>query len=423
MFEFLWKGVLRDRSRSLFPILIIAGGVFLAVLFSCWMNGVIAQMIFDNARFETGHVKIVSRAYKENIDQRPYDLTFLENDKLLKMIKKQYPEMIWQQRIYFGGLVDVPDSTGATKMQGEFSAIALDLLHNEVEKELFNLDQALIAGKLPKTEQEILMSSELAKNLGLSIGEEITLISSTMFSAMTIQNFKMSGFIKFGTQALDKTAILLDITAARDFLNMENTASEILGFLPKYRYHEEKLQKISDDFNHKFSQKKDEFSPIMIPLKEQANMRFILEQSKTNISLILFVFIFVMSLVLWNAGLRNGIRRYGEIGVRLALGETKAHIYLSMIWEAIIIGFFASVIGTALGLAVSYYLQIHGINISGLMKNVSMVMGSTMRAQVTAKSYMIGFVPGLFASVLGAIFSGIGIYRRQTAQLFKELEE
>ncbi len=423
MFEFLWKGVLRDRSRSLFPILIIAGGVFLTVLFSCWMNGVIAQMIFDNARFETGHVKIVSRAYRKNIDQRPYDLTFLENDKLLQIIRKQYPEMIWQQRIYFGGLVDVPDSIGATKMQGEFSAIALDLLQDEIENKLLNLNQALIAGKLPETEQEILMSSELAKNLGLSIGEEITLISSTMFSAMTIQNFKMSGVIKFGTQALDKTAILLDITAARDFLNMENTASEILGFLPKYRYHEEKLQKISAEFNRKFSQKEDEFSPIMIPLQEQANMRFILEQSKTNISLILFIFIFVMSLVLWNAGLRNGIRRYGEIGVRLALGETKAHIYLSMIWEAIIIGFFASLIGTALGLAISYYLQIHGVNISGLMKNVSMVMGSTMRAQVTAKSYMIGFVPGLFASVLGAVFSGIGIYRRQTAQLFKELEE
>jgi len=45
-----------------------------------------------------------------------------------------------------------------------------------------------------------------------------------------------------------------------------------------------------------------------------------------------------------------------------------------------------------------------------------------MRARVTGWSYVIGFVPGLVASVVGTMFAGIGIYRRQTSQLFKELE-
>ena len=43
-------------------------------------------------------------------------------------------------------------------------------------------------------------------------------------------------------------------------------------------------------------------------------------------------------------------------------------------------------------------------------------------AKVTPPAYVIGFIPGLMANVLGASIAGIGIYRRKTAQLMKELE-
>jgi putative ABC transport system permease protein len=35
---------------------------------------------------------------------------------------------------------------------------------------------------------------------------------------------------------------------------------------------------------------------------------------------------------------------------------------------------------------------------------------------------LIGFLPGLLATLLGSALSGVGIYKRKTAQLFKELE-
>ncbi len=44
-----------------------------------------------------------------------------------------------------------------------------------------------------------------------------------------------------------------------------------------------------------------------------------------------FIFIGAMSIVLWNAGLLGGLRRYGEFGIRLAMGETKPKIYKSLI--------------------------------------------------------------------------------------------
>lgn len=140
------------------------------------------------------------------------------------------------------------------------------------------------------------------------------------------------------------------------------------------------------------------------------------------IPVLVSVFVIIMSIVLWNAGLIGSLRRYGEIGVRLAMGETKGHLYRCMITESLILGCIGTVIGTAFALAIAYWLQAKGFNISAFLQNSTLLINDVIRAKVTPTSYVIGFIPGLLANVLGSSIAGIGIYRRKTAQLMKELE-
>ena len=110
------------------------------------------------------------------------------------------------------------------------------------------------------------------------------------------------------------------------------------------------------------------------------------------------------------------------IGVRLAIGEEKGHIYRTMIIESVMIGLVGSVVGTALGLAASYYMQSHGIDIGNLMGSATILFPDVVRAKVTTASYYVGFFPGLLATTLGSMIAGLGVYKRETATLFKELE-
>jgi putative ABC transport system permease protein len=423
MIKFLFKGLIRDRSRSLFPIMTVVIGVMLTVFIYNWINGAEFNFIDSSARFNTGHVKVISRAYAEEADQVPNDLALIGVRSLMDQLQEQYPDMIWTSRIRFGGLLDIPDEQGETRDQGPVMGLAVDLLSpGSRERGIFKLEEALVRGRTPERPGEILLSDNFARRLNVEPGETATLISVTMQGSMAVANFTVAGTIRFGVEAMDRGAMIADIADVRTALDMEDAAGEILGFFSDFVYRDPQAGNMAARFNSTYSGDPDEFAPVMDTLSSQAGMTDLLAMMRMFSGLVLVIFIGVMSIVLWNAGLMGSLRRYGEIGVRLAMGETKTHLYGSLIVEAMMVGTLGSLLGTAVGLAASYYLQTHGLDIGFMMKNASLFVSNVMRAKVSPVSYGIGFIPGLAATFLGASISGLGIYRRQTSQLMKELE-
>ena len=423
MIQFLLKGILRDKSRSILPIIVVSIGVALTVILSAYMKGAFGDMIDQNARFETGHVKIMTKAYAENKAQLPNDLALLEVDKLLESLENDYPEMQWVNRIRFGGLIDVPDEKGESKGQGPAAGMAINLFDKKSgEAQRMNIESSLVKGAMPQKNGEAIIGHDFAEKLNLNLGDEITYFGTTMNGSMTFQNFVVSGTIRFGAAAMDRGAIVVDISDAQKMLDMENGTGELLGFSRLNVYDDKQVKELADNFNKKYADDKDEFAPIMLPLREQNNLGEMIDYSNYMSGIFIFIFVFAMSIVLWNTGLLGGLRRYQEFGIRLALGEAKGTIYRRLIMEAVLIGVIGSIVGTLIGLAGAYYLQIVGIDISGYMDNSTMLMPSVLRAKVTPELFFIGFIPGLLAMVFGNMLSGIGIYKRETARLFKELE-
>ena len=422
MFDFIVKGILRDRTRSLLPLILIATGVMVTSLYFSFLRGYERIAIAESARFDTGHVKVVTRAYAEELDQKPYDLGLLGTGALMAELKQDYPQFRWFERIQFGGLVDVPDEQGETIAQGESAVMAVDMRNNRDEVELLHLEDALREGELPDEKNEIILSTGLFEKLKVKLGDKVSLITSTMYGGMTVGNYEVTGVVDFGIPVLDRGMMVLDLSDARLLLDMEDGAGEILGLFNDNEYHWQEAVEIVADFNARYSDEDDEFSAYMLPIHKQGDMESTLVWMRSASSMMIGFFIFIMGLVLWNLGLINGIRRYGEMGLRLAIGERAQHIYKSLIYEAIVIGFIGSVIGSLIGVLFGYYLQTHPFNMSNYLSNATILMSPDISADVNWGSYLVGFIPGLGATVVGAAFAGVAIFRRRTASLFKELE-
>ena len=422
MIKFLLKGLLRDKSRSLLPIIVVSLGVMMTVFLQSYMSGIFADSIETTAKFSSGHVKVMTEAYKENQTQIPNDYAIMGIAGVMKKLKTTYPDMAWIDRIQFGGLLDAPDSAGMTRSQGNVMGMGIHLLGNQDEITRMDLKSKLLTGRFPVKKGEVLITDELFRKMNLKLGDKVTLISNSMYGDMAMYNFKVCGTLHFGTAALDKGMIMADIEDVRVALNMENAAGEVLGFFNDSPYVDSKAKELSSEFNKDNSKKSDQFSLTMLPMSGIGGMDFIIAYSENAQYIIIFIFVFAMSIVLWNAGLVGGLRRYGEFGLRLAIGENKHEIYRSLIGESILVGLIGSFIGISIGLVFAWLMQHYGLDTSGMMKNSNMMLPSIIRAQITTTTYFIGFIPGVLSTVIGAMLAGIGVYKRQTANLFKELE-
>ncbi len=427
MIHFLTKGLLRDRSRSLFPVIIITITVTIVIFAIGFMKGSMNSVFLNTAVIISGHEKIVTRAYKEESQMLPNDLALLDVDQIIINLNKEYPDHFWSPRITFGGLLDIPDKNGETKDQGPVFALGVDLLNsNSRISEIWEFDKNLVNGRLPKTYDEVLISQKLANKLNISIGNTATYIGTTMHNAFTTYNFIVVGTFDLRKGQADSQMMLVDISGARKALDMENAASEIFGFTHSLFYNDDKAVDLRSSYNEIYSDTSDIFSPIMMALRDSSQqMGSMVDFVDAFLTIIGAIFLIIVMVVLWNMGLMNGLKRYGEIGLRLAMGESKGDVYRSMILEAIIIGLTGTMIGTALGLSITYYVQENGIDYSEVvstMSTTSMVMPNMFYAHVTPDLYYIGFIPGVIATVLGTMLAGLAIYKREMSQLFKELE-
>ena len=395
MIRFLLKGIFRDKQRSLLPVVIVTIGVMLTVVLYCWLTGILNDSVELSARFSAGHVKIITAAYEKNINQMPNDLALTGVDTLMLKLKNEFPEMKWGQRIHFGGLIDVPDSAGETRSQGPAIGFGIDMLsgdHAEIER--FNLEKSIHRGRLPVHPGEILMSEEFSQKLKVNPGDTVTLIGSTMNGSMAMFNYTLCGTVIFGTVPMDQGSVVMDLEDVRNALDMNNAAGEIVGYLPDNYYDEEKVNQIVIKFNRLFPKSKDEYAPVILTLRQQNDFGKMIDQIKQIGWFMVFIFVLSMSLVLWNAGLLGGLRRYTEFGTRLAIGEDYSHIYKTMIYESVLIGIIGSISGTVAGLFISLYMQNHGLDLGSMMKNATIMMPAVFHARINTFSFFIGFIPG-----------------------------
>ena len=163
MIKFLGKGLLRDRSRSLFPVLVITLTVTLVIFSIGFMQATMNSLLLDTAVILTGHEKVVTRAYSEESQLMPNDLALMDVDKLIEDLEQEYPDFFWTPRITFAGLLDVPDQNGETKAQGPVIAFGIDLLSSDSRQvEIWELERLLVSGSLPENNNDALISKKMA---------------------------------------------------------------------------------------------------------------------------------------------------------------------------------------------------------------------------------------------------------------------
>ncbi|QPJ63486.1 MAG: hypothetical protein G3M70_17030 [Candidatus Nitronauta litoralis] len=424
-------GLIRDRTRSLFPFLVVTVGVSLTVALYGFMDGIGMSILDMTSKLDTGHIRVVNKPYYEEEHLIPIDRSLAGQRETLDWLKKNGDSRItWSPRIRWMALMDVPDENGETKSQTPVSGYALDMLNpDSPELERLELEKSVVEGRLPTDSKELIVGYRLAENLDVGIGETVTLLGQSFDGGMAMDNYTVVGFVKFGIAAMDQKMALMDITGAQHTFYMEDMVTDWLGYLPaSVSYQEYPL--IQQGLQEKLPEWKmsppaswaSDDEPIVLSILDQRNLRPLVEKFELISGVNVMIFAFLMTLVLWNAGLINGVHRHGEMGLRLALGETHRDLVFRLAVEALVIGVAGSIAGCMVGGAFLYYLQEVGVDMGDAMAKSGMMLSDVARGRVSIEGLLWGGIPGIIASVFGTFIASLSVFKRSEASLFRELE-
>ena len=223
--------------------------------------------------------------------------------------------------------------------------------------------------------------------------------------------------------------VLIDLADAQQTFYMENMVTDWLGFLPasySYDKYEKIKHRIEQGLKTLTQNPPEDWAsddePIVLSILDQRNIGEIIRKFELIRGVIVLIFTFLMVLVLWNAGLINGIHRYGEMGLRLAMGETHKALMASLAGEAFAIGLLGAVAGCLAGGTVVYFLQEVGVDMGDAMAQSGMMINDVVRGRLTVEGFIRGVIPGMTASVAGSLIASLAIFQRSEANLFRELE-
>jgi putative ABC transport system permease protein len=120
--------------------------------------------------------------------------------------------------------------------------------------------------------------------------------------------------------------------------------------------------------------------------------------------IIVFTFVFLTALGIWNTMTMSVLERTHEIGVLRAMGMSRPGLVGLFLGEAMAIATVGGAVGLLLGLGPAWLLETRGIRVGErLAGSMNAPISETLRGDLNARTVVLVFALGLVMSLLGSL--------------------
>ena len=405
LLKIAFRNIFRNLRRSLLTIIISFLGVFVLMMSSSFLGG-----MFDNLTGEsiktTGHVRITSTDYetKERIMSLTGNVADFEERK--ETIAKSPGVVTVTGRLRFPSLV-YRESDDQNK-----EGLGLGIEKEDIR--ILNFKNYIYQGRplTPDSQDEIMMGRQLAESLGIHAGDEVTLLSRTLYNSTYALNYKVVGLFDMQNGKLNKT-FYISLASAQELLDMSGRVTEILvygqssdgaaGLLGR-------LKKLPG-FNELLLKRWDQigFAPVFMGIVRVVS------------TIMQLVFILLAALGIANTMMMAVFERKSEIGLLKSMGMHEHEITLLFTMEGFFLGFIGTLLGLAGGGMVAFWLFKYGIDLGSSLEGVPMVVANIIYGTFDSGIFLKGLILGLAAAILASLLPALnGVRLKPTEALRKE---
>jgi len=317
---------------SIFSFTGIALGVAILIIVMSVMNGFRTELIDKILGFNP---HIVVRPYEKKIDLN--DINRLDNLKkdILKTAFTHSGQAI---------LINKQNTTGI---------LVRSYFKNDIHK-IKLIKEGIIDGKLSSfNKNTISIGKELAISLGLDVGDEITLMSTsnlqTPFGNLPLQQkFSISSVFSTGLAEFDQNIVFMPFENASSLFELSDKDLDLEIFLKK----PDKVQSVKEEIQNIFS---DYYVYSWADLNKSFFGALKVERNVMFIILTLIIIVAAFNII---SGLTILVKnKTKEIAILRTLGISKTSIAKIFFITGFTIGFLATITGIIIGVLFSYYIE------------------------------------------------------------------
>ena len=320
------KHIFERKRQSLISTLGIAIGVIVLIVSIGIANGLDKNMI-SSILSMTSHVLV------ENGDKLSDYNDLKERIEKIPGVKGAVPSIETQGIFKYNGIYG-----------GYISGVKIEGFDLESAKKAMNLDKKIVEGSIsPDKMNGILIGKELFKNIGASLGDEVTIISSENKEI----KFKIEGFFQSGYYDYDINMIILPLKAAQYLVYSGDTVNKIdVTLNDPY-----KAPEIAD----KIMTETKIFSRTWGDLNR--NLLSALSLEKTVMIMVFSLIVIIAGFVVWvtlNMLVREKIK---DIGIMRSMGFSRKSIMKIFLIQGMLLGIAGIIIGTVIALCFLWYIK------------------------------------------------------------------
>lgn len=210
-----WRNLWRNRGRTLVTSSALAFGYLAAVLMVGLIEGMGAELIENGTGLLMGQVQVHAPDY---LPERSMYRTLGGSEGtdvpgLLRRIEGHPDVVAAAPRLYGGGLVSAGEQTEAALLLG---------VDPTREGRVSTLLSRVVEGRAPVSgAHEILVGKEMARQLRLSVGDDVVLVAPAADGSMGNDLFALVGIFDTGTPAVDASFAVLDLTDLQLLMAMD----------------------------------------------------------------------------------------------------------------------------------------------------------------------------------------------------------
>ncbi|MEZ5557278.1 MAG: FtsX-like permease family protein [Pseudomonadales bacterium] len=353
-----WRNLWRNARRTWLTAGGVAFAVFLVVLSMCIQLGSYEMMEENATSLLIGHLQLQNADY---VDSDRLEDTLADATALLDVVRRTRGVVAAAPRLEAFALASAGERSFGAQVLG---------VDPVAERAVVDFERRIVAGRNVASGEEGLLGEGLARNLGVTPGDEVVVLGTGKEGGVAALVLKVVGTFRTGLADLDRALLLLPIATMRDAFGLGDEVHSIAVRTDKLAHVGRVAERIAAAVVH-IPRTDVRVRPWWEVLPE---LRQAIEVDRLSGSLFYWLIMILVAFSAVNTFIMTVFERTREFGMLLAIGMRPARIMRMLQWEALFLWALGAAIGLGLALAVVGWLMRAGISLGGGLEQLATQM-------------------------------------------------